>query len=95
MTFWVYILRCADSSYYTGHTDNLESRIGEHQAGIYPSYTSYRLPVEHVWSQECFSREEAITAERQIKNWSRKKKEAMIMGHWAEVSLLAKKDFTK
>ncbi len=34
MSFWVYILRCADSSYYTGHTDNLEKRIGEHQRAI-------------------------------------------------------------
>jgi predicted GIY-YIG superfamily endonuclease len=95
MTFWVYILHCADNSYYTGHTDNLENRIGEHQTGTHHSFTSHRLPVKHVWSQECASREEALSAERQIKNWSRKKKEAMIRGDWEEVSSLAKKDFTK
>ena len=39
MSFWVYILRCADDSYYTGHTDDLEKRIGEHQAGLCDGYT--------------------------------------------------------
>lgn len=43
--FWVYILRCADSSYYTGHTDDLERRIGQHQAGECDGYTAAHLPV--------------------------------------------------
>lgn len=88
--FWVYILRCADGSYYTGHTDNLDRRMGEHQTGACGGYTSTRLPVECVWSQECASREEALAAELQIKGWSRKKKEAMMRGDWEEVSRLAK-----
>jgi putative endonuclease len=95
MNFWVYILHCVDDSYYTGHTDNLEKRIGEHQNGSYPGYTSNQLPVKLVWSQECATREEALTAEIQIKRWSRKKKEAMIRGDWKSVSLLAKKQFEK
>jgi predicted GIY-YIG superfamily endonuclease len=95
MVFWVYILRCSDGSYYTGHTDNLGNRIGEHQSGICPGYTANRLPVSLAWSQECASREEALSAERKIKNWSRKKKEAMIRGDWDVVSTLAKKDFAK
>ena len=66
MVFWVYILSCADGSYYTGHTDNLEQRIGIHQAGAYPGYTTSRLPVNLVWSQECATREEALSAEMQI-----------------------------
>jgi len=90
MSFWVYILCCADNSYYTGHTDNLEKRIGEHQSGLCDSYTTGRLPVELVFSQECPTREEALAAEQQIKGWSRKKKEAMMRGDWAEVSRLAK-----
>jgi len=90
MSFSVYILRCADHSYYTGHTDNLEQRIGEHQNGLCGGYTASRLPVELVFNQECTTREEALTAERQIKGWSRKKKEAMMRGDWAEVSRLAK-----
>jgi putative endonuclease len=93
MAFWVYIHCCADDSYYTGHTDNLEKRIGEHQTGSYPGYTSIRLPVKLVWSQECATREEALAAELQIKGWGRKKKEAMMRGDWKDVALLAKKDF--
>jgi putative endonuclease len=88
--FWVYILRCADNSYYTGHTDNLELRIGQHQTGACDSYTAKRLPVQFIWSQECATREEALSAELQIKGWSRKKKEAMMRGDWNEVSRLAK-----
>ncbi len=88
--FWVYILRCADGSYYTGHTDSLEARIGQHQSGECDGYTATRLPVELAWSQECSTREEALAAEMQIKGWSRKKKEAMMRGDWAEVSFLAR-----
>ena len=91
MAFWVYILRCADNSYYTGHTDNLEKRIGEHETGAIPScYTFKRRPLKLVFSQDCATREEALAAEQQIKGWSRKKKEAMMRGDWAEVSRLAK-----
>jgi len=91
MAFWVYILRCADGRYYTGHTDDLEKRIGEHTTGIIVScYTFKRRPIELVFSQEFTTREEALASEQQIKGWSRKKKEAMIRGDWAEVSRLAK-----
>ena len=86
--FWVYILRCADSSDYTGRTDNLEKRMGQYQAGECSDYPATRRPLQLVWSQECFSREEALSAERQIKGWSRKKKEAMMPGDWSEVSRL-------
>ena len=87
--FWVYILHCSDNSYYAGHTDNLEARIDLHQSGECDGYTATRLPVELVWTQECTTREEALSAERQIKGWSRKKKEALIRGDWEEVSRLA------
>ncbi len=87
--FWVYILRCVDGSYYTGHTDNLEARIGSHQSGACDGYTASRLPVELVWSQDCTTREEALSAEMQIKGWGRKKKEALMQGDWGEVSRLA------
>ncbi len=88
--FLVYLLRCADGSYYTGHTDELERRIGQHQAGEIPGYTHDRRPVELVWSQETAGRDEALAAELQIKGWSRAKKEALIAGDWARVSELAK-----
>jgi putative endonuclease len=88
--FWVYILRCADGSYYTGHTDDLELRIAKHQSGEFKGYTETRLPFELVFAQECARREEALAAERRIKGWSRRKKEAMIQGDWNEVHRLAR-----
>jgi predicted GIY-YIG superfamily endonuclease len=95
LTFWVYLLRCADGSYYAGHTDDLDKRIGEHATGVCGGYTSSRLPVELVFSQECPTRIEALNLERQIKGWSRAKKEALIRGDWAEISRLAKNRTTK
>jgi len=90
MSFWVHILRCADSSYYTDHTDNLEKRIAEHQAGALHSYTFYWRPVTVVYCETFTTREEALACERRIKGWSRQKKEAMMRGDWAEVVRLAK-----
>jgi len=90
MSFWVYILRCADNSYYTGHTDDLEKRFAEHKSGECDSYTLKRRPVTLVFSEEFPTREEAFASERQIKGWGRKKKEAMMRGDWKEVSRLAK-----
>ena len=89
--FWVYILKCADNSYYTGHTDNLENRFNQHVSAYFPNcYTAKRLPVSLIFSQAFESREEALSSERQIKGWSRKKKEAMMAGDWGEVSRLAR-----
>ena len=90
MSFWVYTLRCADGSYYTGHTDRLEARVAAHQAGELEGYTSTRLPVDLAFSEEFPTREEALGRERQIKGWSRLKKEALTRGDWAEVSRLAR-----
>ena len=90
MPFWAYILRCADDSFYTGHTDTLEARIGAHQIGIGCAHTRRRRPVTLAWCQEFPSRLEALEAERQIKGWSRAKKQALIGGDWARLSLLAR-----
>jgi predicted GIY-YIG superfamily endonuclease len=67
MSFWVYMPRWMDDSFYVGHTDNLEARVAHHQTGDYPSYALKRRPVVLVYSQEFTSREEALSAERQIK----------------------------
>ena len=91
MTFWAYILRCSDGSYYTGHTDNLEHRVGQHQTGGVPGYTQQRRPVTLMWSQEFPSRLEAIEVEQQVKNWSRAKKEALFASDWAALSQAARK----
>ena len=90
--FWVYILKCADNSYYTGHTDNLENRLMQHHQKMYPAcFTATRLPVQLVFSQEFVTREEALASERRIKGWSRKKKEALIKGDWETLSISAKR----
>ncbi|HAT2048237.1 TPA: GIY-YIG nuclease family protein [Legionella pneumophila] len=90
--FWVYILQCSDKSYYTGQTDNLEKRLTQHQDKMIPGcYTSTRLPIELKYSQEFMSREEALNAERQIKGWSRRKKEALINGDWQALSDYSKR----
>ncbi len=91
MAFWVYMLECADRSYYIGHTDNLEKRIGEHQSGDLGGYTSTRSPVRVVFTQDFSSRAQALAAELQIKGWSRKNKQALIRGDWAEISMQAQR----
>jgi putative endonuclease len=90
MQFWVYILRCRDGSYYTGHTDKLEQRLAEHELGLGADWTRRRRPVELVWCADAPSREEALAFERRAKNWSRAKKEALIAGDWASVGHFAR-----
>ncbi|THU02838.1 GIY-YIG nuclease family protein [Lampropedia puyangensis] len=87
--FFVYILRCQDGSYYTGHTDDLEVRLRQHQDGK-TGYTATRKPVALVWQGEFESREAALAFELQIKGCSRSKKEALMVGDWERVQQLAK-----
>ncbi|MSP21681.1 MAG: GIY-YIG nuclease family protein [Dehalococcoidia bacterium] len=82
MPFFVYLLRCADGSYYAGHTENLESRLASHQGGLVPGCTRPRRPVSLVWVEETSSRADALQVERQIKGWSRVKKELLIDCGW-------------
>lgn len=79
-TYFVYILKCSDGGYYTGHTNNLERRLAEHNSGNYDSYTKSRRPLRLVYSTELNERKQAFYLERKIKSWSRKKKEALIKG---------------
>ena len=75
----VYILRCADGSYYTGLTKQpVEARVWEHNAGILESYTKSRRPVKLVFTETYDRILDAIARERQIKDWSRAKREALI-----------------
>ena len=90
MAFHTYILRCADGSYYVGHTDDLERRIAEHQAGTLGGYTAQRRPVTLLWAQSFQTRDDAFAAERQLKGWSRAKKEAMMTRDWELISILAR-----
>lgn len=93
--FFVYILQCADNSYYTGHTDNIEKRLAEHLSPDIDNYVSDRLPVKLVYLQEFMTRDEAINAEHQVKKWSRKKKEALMSGDWDTLKAHSKKKFKK
>lgn len=91
--FFIYILKCGDGSYYTGHTDDLEKRIAEHRVGALAGYTSTRLPIELVFKQEFDSRSAALALEQKIKGWSRKKKEALICGDYEKLKEYSKKIF--
>lgn len=93
MGIHVYMLRCADGSFYIGSAtgDDLTPRIEQHNAGHFPGYTSTRRPVVLVWSEHFDRITDGIAAERQIKGWSRAKKEALIQSDWATVSRLAKR----
>jgi putative endonuclease len=89
---FVYIVQCSDGSYYVGFArGDLEKRIAEHNAGAYRGYTSSRRPVKLVWAENFQQITDAIAAERQIKGWSRAKKEALIRGDFALVSVLARR----
>jgi predicted GIY-YIG superfamily endonuclease len=90
VSFFVYILRCADGSYYVGHTDDLEPRLAAHQRGEIEGYTRKRRPVRLVFAQEFPTREEALAREMQIKGWSRAKKEALMKGNWRRLEWLSR-----
>jgi predicted GIY-YIG superfamily endonuclease len=85
MTFYVYMLECADGSIYTGHTDDLDWRLAAHQLGTFRGYTANRRPVRLIFQAQFASREEAFAAERRIKGWSRRKKLALTRGDWTEI----------
>ncbi len=78
MKGYMYILQCADGSYYTGSTKNLERRLKQHQNGEGANHTKKHLPVKLVYFEEFQSIAEAFYREKQIQGWSRKKKEALI-----------------
>jgi predicted GIY-YIG superfamily endonuclease len=85
MSFWVYIVKCADGTYYAGHVDDLEQRLAAHQSGAFRGYTSKRRPIELVYAREFEIQRQAVEHKRQIKRLSRAKKEALIREHWSGV----------
>lgn len=91
---YVYILKCADQTYYTGITSNLTKRIFEHESGKHQdSYISTRRPIELVFYGEFTDINTAIEKEKKVKKWSRTKKEALINGNFEDLPNLAKKKF--
>ena len=85
----MYILKCVDGSYYTGSTWSLQRRLAQHQSGEGARHTAKRLPVELVFCEEYDRVEDAYRREKQVQRWSRKKKEALIMGDTNELHRLA------
>src|SRR4051794_18269383 len=88
---WVYILECADGSFYVGSTTDLDRRVGQHQAGEGPVYTRRRgrLPVKLVWAADFARVDEAFAFEKRVQGWSRKKRVALIEGRWDDLPALA------
>jgi len=92
--YYVYILKCSDSTYYTGITSNLEKRVIEHISGQHKdSYTISRRPVSLVFHAEFTEPTKAIETEKQIKKWSKAKKEALINNEFEKLPNLSKKKF--
>ena len=91
----MYILECSDGSYYVGSTKDLEYRLSEHQSGKGAKYISRRLPVKLLYSEEYERVVDAYTREKQVQNWSRAKREALINSNEEVLPKLAKKDFEK
>jgi putative endonuclease len=91
MGIYIYLLRCADGSFYVGSAtgDDLAPRIDQHNAGTFRGYTFTRRPVTLVWSEHFDRITDGIAAERQIKGWSRAKKEALVRGDWTAIESLS------
>ena len=90
---YMYILRCADGSYYVGSTRDIMTRLRQHQAGEGAEYTRRRLPVALSFVQPCESIVQAYWFEKKVQNWSRAKREALINGELHLLPGLAKKHF--
>jgi putative endonuclease len=86
---YMYILECADGSYYTGSTVDLHRRLWEHQNGLGAKHTASRLPVKLIYCEECDRIEDAFRREKQIQGWSRKKKDALMAGDANQLHVLA------
>ena len=92
---WMYILKCSDDSYYVGSTKDLEYRLFEHQSGKGAKYTSSRLTVELVYSEEYERVFDAYIREKQVQGWNRAKREALINNKQESLPKLARKKFKK
>ncbi len=90
MRGYVYILKCADGTFYTRSTNNLERRILEHQEGKGANYTRSRLPVELVYFEEYPRIDGAFYREKELQRWSHQKKEALIRGDIGKLKKLSR-----
>ena len=86
----MYILECRDGSFYVGSTWNVEGRLWQHNQGEGAEYTKRRLPVRVVYVEEYSSIAEAFGREKQVQNWSRRKRIALIEGRGDELPWLSR-----
>lgn len=94
--YTVYILKCADDSYYVGVTNDIETRVVQHNKGIdTKAYTFRRRPVRVMFQEHFHDVNQAIAFEKQVKGWRRAKKEALINGEWDQLPELSKAYFLK
>jgi len=94
-TYYVYLLCCSDDTFYTGVTNDVWRRLEEHQQGLNPtSYTYKRRPVTLSYFAEFSDPLTAIAKEKQIKKWSKAKKQALIDEHWDDLIKASKKRFS-
>ena len=89
MSYWVYILSCADGRFYVGHTNNLKERVACHNAGRGALFTSIQRPVRLVHSKEFENESAAVARELQIKHWSHAKKAALVKGELQRLRTLS------
>lgn len=87
---WTYIVECSDGSYYVGSTTDIGRRVSEHNLGFGATYTRKRRPVRLVWSAEFERISDAYFYEKQVQNWSRAKRRALIDGKFEDLPDLAR-----
>ena len=95
MSAFVYMLECSEGSLYVGSTRQLFARVHQHQIGMGAGYTRTRLPVRLVWHEEHENVALAFAREKQVQNWGRAKRLALIDGDYEGLPTLSKKDFTR
>lgn len=89
-SYFVYILKCFDDSYYVGVTNDIERRIFEHESGFDPnSYTFNKRPLKQIYYEEFLKVMDAILFEKQLKGWTKEKKKALIREDWDEIVRLS------
>ena len=88
---YLYILECADGTYYTGSTQDLSLRLEQHQDGLGANYTRKHLPVKLVYSQEYKRIDDAFLREKQIQGWTHAKKKALVENSFGSLPDLSKR----
>ncbi len=93
--YFVYILRCADGSFYAGSARDLQQRVKAHNTGRGAAYTFKHRPAYLVYSEVFDTETAAVTRERQLKRWSHKKKQALVDANFKELKHLSKSRSTQ